>query len=325
MPMNDRFSNDDYVSMTMEFRCNLKCVHCMIEGTMDRLAPESMASFERVLDTNRAERRWRGLILTGSEITLRKDLPELAKRAKASGFEHVRIQTHGMHLARPGYSDRLVDAGIDEFFVSVAGSDEATHDEITQIPGAFERMLRGLEYLDRYDHVSLLTNTVVTRLSYRLLPKLVHRLAHLSQLKQMEFWVYWPMREDDEKDLIAPHADVLPFLQDAADQAQGLGRSVAIKNFPQCLLGSARDLLDNDQPELHIDESFWREFHRNGFHRCVYRNECASQQCLGLNEAYTKKFGWEEDRLSPIPLSSDVKRPAAPVLDSRGDRRQLER
>ena len=35
-----RFNHRDYVSMTMEFRCNLKCVHCMIEGTMDRLAPE---------------------------------------------------------------------------------------------------------------------------------------------------------------------------------------------------------------------------------------------------------------------------------------------
>ncbi len=29
----------------MEFRCNLKCVHCMIEGTMDRLVPQSLDQF----------------------------------------------------------------------------------------------------------------------------------------------------------------------------------------------------------------------------------------------------------------------------------------
>jgi len=33
--------HEKYVSLTMEFRCKLKCVHCMIEGTMDRLAPTS--------------------------------------------------------------------------------------------------------------------------------------------------------------------------------------------------------------------------------------------------------------------------------------------
>ena len=37
----------DYVSLTMEFRCNLACVHCMIEGTMDRLTPSRRANSRR--------------------------------------------------------------------------------------------------------------------------------------------------------------------------------------------------------------------------------------------------------------------------------------
>src|SRR5690606_2185222 len=116
-----RYDHSRYVSVTMEFRCNLKCVHCMIEGTMDRLAPEPMERFAELLDVNARERRWSGLILTGSEITLHRDLPELAQMARKAGFEHVRIQTHGMHLAREDYCRELVDAGIDEFFVSIAG------------------------------------------------------------------------------------------------------------------------------------------------------------------------------------------------------------
>ena len=87
-----RFEHNDYVSMTMEFRCNLKCVHCMIEGTMDRLQPESPERFDELLAYNQASGRWKGLILTGSEITLRSDLAELARRARAAGFAHVRIQ-----------------------------------------------------------------------------------------------------------------------------------------------------------------------------------------------------------------------------------------
>ena len=117
------FDHREYVSMTMEFRCNLRCVHCMIEDTMHRLAPESAERFDEVLAENARHRRWKGLILTGSEITLRRDLPDLARRARAAGFEHVRIQTHGMHLGDPGYCETLLNAGVDEYFVSVAGPD----------------------------------------------------------------------------------------------------------------------------------------------------------------------------------------------------------
>ena len=301
-----RFANDDYVSMTMEFRCNLKCVHCMIEGTMDRLVPESMESFESLLEHNKSARQWKGLVLTGSEITLRRDLPDLARRARRSGFEHVRIQTHGMHLADPEYCALLVAAGVDEYFISVTAADSTTHDAITAVPGAFDKMMRGLENLDTMPGVMLLTNTVVTELSYRQLPEIVDRLSHLRQLAQMEFWSYWPMGEKDDKNLIVPHGEVLPFLSAAIARAHALGRAVEVKNFPACLLGDDRDVLVNTQPELIVDPAFWSEFTRNGFHQCVYRDRCASVECLGLNTAYIAKFGYEESILAPVSIDGGM-------------------
>ncbi len=303
-PTLHRFDHRDYVSMTMEFRCNLRCVHCMIEGTMDRLAPESQERFAELLAENARHRRWKGLILTGSEITLRRDLPDLAKRARAAGFDHVRIQTHGMHLAQAGYCDALIEAGVDEYFVSVAGPDAQTHDAITTVPGSFNKTLRGLENLDRRDGVVTLTNSVVTNRSFRLLPQLVERLAHLRNLVQMEFWVYWPMSETDDKDLIAPHSAVTPYLRQAVARARALGRGVEVKNFPQCLLGEDGAALMNTQPQLFIDAAFWPEFMRNGFYQCVYRDRCASTECLGLSTAYIAKFGYDEKILRPIRASA---------------------
>jgi MoaA/NifB/PqqE/SkfB family radical SAM enzyme len=292
--------------MTMEFRCNLKCVHCMIEGTMDRLTPESMADFDRLLAHNSRNRQWRGLILTGSEITLRKDLPELARRARAAGFEHVRIQTHGMHLGRLDYTRRLVEAGVDEFFVSIAGCDARTHDDITQVPGSFEKSVRGLEHIDKFDGAVSITNTVVTEKSYRLMPAIVDALAHVRNLTQMEFWFYFPMSENDDKGLVASHVAALPYLKEALARARALGRDVEVKNFPECLLEEDGQVLLNDQPHLFIDPDFWIEFERNGFHQCAYRDVCASKQCLGLNTAYIKKFGLHEDRLKPIEATALV-------------------
>jgi MoaA/NifB/PqqE/SkfB family radical SAM enzyme len=295
------FDHNQYVELTMHFRCNLKCEHCMIEGTMDWLKPRSMEDFQQVLDHNAAYHRWRGLILTGSEITLRRDLPDLARRARSHRFEHVRIQTHGMRLANIDYCHELVEAGIDEYFISVTAADAATHDAITKVPGSFARTLRALENLDGFDGVVTLTNTVITRRSYQQLPAVVERLRHLKRLVQMDFWTYWPMHETDARDLIVSHPDVCAYLRRAIRMAREYGRSIEVKNFPECLLGADGECLDNNQAELYIDPEFWREFDRNGFRQCVHRETCASVKCLGLNTAYVEKFGWQGLLLKPIP------------------------
>jgi len=295
-----RFTAGDYVEVTVHFKCNLKCVHCMIEGTMDWLRPESNDQLGRILAQNAREHCWKGLTLTGSEVTLRADLPELARAARRHGFDHVRIQTHGARLADRAYCRELVAAGIDEYFISVTAADAATHDAITGVGGSFDKTVQGLENLDAFAQVATLTNTVITERSYRQLPAVVERLRHLRRLAQMEFWTYWPMRETDDKDLVASHLDVLPYLKQAIAAAKRYGRAVEVKNFPECLLGEDREALDNDQPQLIIDPEFWPEFMRNGFHQCVHRSYCAARQCLGLNSAYVNRYGWHADVLVPF-------------------------
>jgi MoaA/NifB/PqqE/SkfB family radical SAM enzyme len=274
----------------------------MIEGTMDWLKPESLERFYDILRYNQLHQRWQGIIFTGSEITLNRDLPKLAQLARQAAFKHVRIQTNGVRLADPNYCRELVDAGIDEYFISIMAADAQTHDDIAAVKGAFERTFKGLENLDSYDNVYLLTNTVITKRSYSHLAKIVERLVHLRRLVQIDFWNYFPMSETDDKDLIVSHLEILPFLQQAISVAWKNRIAVEVKNFPECLLGDYRPALNNDQPQLFIDEAFWQEFQRNGFYQCVYREQCGSQQCLGLNTAYIKKYGWQADILSPFPV-----------------------
>lgn len=293
-----------YISVTMEFRCNLRCTHCMIEGTMDRLPPTSDAEFARILQDQDETRRWEGLILTGSEITLRSDLADLVTRARAAGFKHIRIQTHGMQLSRPNYLDRLIAAGVDEFFISVAGSDAATHDMITRVPGSWDRMIRGIAQIEAHGGgLVVITNTVITAQSYTLLAGMVQALAGFNCVAQHEFWNYFPMAERDEKQLMVKHADLMPHLRLAITTARAAHRQVEVKNVPECLLGSDRTALVNAQPTLVISPDFWTEFDRNGFYRCPHQDTCASQECLGLTEAYIDRFGDEYNELVPLPIS----------------------
>lgn len=296
-----------YVSLTMEFRCNLRCSHCMIEGTMDRLRPATEADFRAVLDRQRTTGEWEGLILTGSEITLLRTLPDLARQARAAGFRHVRIQTHGMQLSRRDYLLRLLEAGIDEFFISVAGDTAASHDRVTTVPGSFDKLLSGIENLESSGYpIRILTNTVVTRETVGTLRGMIARLACFPSIVQHEFWNYFPMRERDDKNLIVPYRELMPEIIAAIEDCVALGRGVEVKNVPKCLLGQWQAALVNTQPMLIIDPDFWTEFDRNGFHSCVYKDQCGAVDCLGLTEAYAARFGDERDILSPLPAGTGV-------------------
>ncbi len=295
-----RYRHEDYISAAMEFRCNLRCQHCMIEEAMQHLRPQSEADLQRILALNAASRQWQGLILTGAEITLHRDLPRWARQAREAGFSHVRIQTHGMRLADRGYLNDLVAAGVDEFFVSVAGADAATHDTITGVPGSFAKTMRGLMNLEEFDHVAAITNTVVSELNYRQLAEIVATLAFVKRLTQVEFWCYLPMQERDVKDLLPRHADVRPALCAAIRDVRSHGLGVEVKHFPECLLDDLRGALCNGQPQLLIDPAFWPEFARNDFFHCPHRGRCAAKECLGLNKAYVSKYGAEADLLVPI-------------------------
>ncbi len=294
------FDHARYVELTVHFECNLRCEHCMIEDTMKRLRPETLESLYEVIEINKKSNKWDGIIFTGSEVTLWAELPRFVAIARKNGFKKARIQTHGMRLAKKEYARKLIDAGVNEFFISVTAGDAATHDEITQVPGSFAKTMAAFEVLDEFNDVDLISNTVITKRSYKQLRTIVQNLSHIKNLVQMDFWNYWPMSEVDEKDLIVEHLELLPFIREALTLAVKYERSVELKNYPECLLGNLHTFLINDQPKLYIDKSFWTEFEKNGFHQCVFKDECQAKQCLGLNTAYINKHGFHENDLLPF-------------------------
>lgn len=299
------YSDPEYLSFTMDFRCDLRCTHCMIDETKFELNPTHEAKFQAMLSRERNRRRYRGIILTGAEVTLNKSLPRWVREARAAGFERVRVQTHGMRLSDLEFCETLIHAGVNEFFVSVIAATPETHDAIAQREGAFQRTMQGLRNLEGFD-VCVLTNTVITTQSFRELPGVVQNLVGLRRLHRMEFWNYWPMAATDERDLLASVDEVGPYLREAVRRARSAGYEVAVKDFPACLLGEDSDAVQNQQPSLVIDRSFYDTFLLNEFGQCSKAEQCGHGQCRGFTTAYLSKFGEPTEQLRPISLSKSV-------------------
>jgi heme d1 biosynthesis radical SAM protein NirJ len=122
-------------------RCNLSCLHCYsISADVDFPGELSTEEVFAVMDDLRAF-GVPALILSGGEPLLRRDLFEVAARAKALGF-YTALSTNGT-LIDPPLAERIAGAGFDYVGISLDGL-EATHDRFRRKAGAFRAALNGI-------------------------------------------------------------------------------------------------------------------------------------------------------------------------------------
>lgn len=138
------------LSATFEIteRCNLKCVHCFINQPGGSRAvrqreltlEEALSILDQMADLGTFD-----LLLTGGEILLRKDFPEIYLHAKRKGML-VTLFTNGTLLTR-----RLADllAEYPPYLVEITlyGWSPETYERVTQTPRAYSRCRRGIDML----------------------------------------------------------------------------------------------------------------------------------------------------------------------------------
>ncbi len=122
-------------------RCNLTCMHCYsISADIDFPGELSTAEVFAVMDDLKAF-RVRALILSGGEPLLRKDIFEIAGRAKSLGF-YAGLSTNGTLIDAP-LAQRVHDIGFDYVGISLDGLG-ATHDKFRRKQGAYAKSLAAL-------------------------------------------------------------------------------------------------------------------------------------------------------------------------------------
>jgi cyclic pyranopterin phosphate synthase len=297
----------DDLTVTVDFHCHSACRFCIVQEGMNYFRGVPFELFKQAVDRNRSAPRYRRVTFTGGEVTLEEKLFDYVDYAKRhGGFEHVRLQTNGRLLADAAFTRRLIDAGIDEFFVSLHGFDAATQDYISQRSGSFAEALEGIANVQR-SGACLMTNTVLTTLNVKTLAELVDTVRPFSPAR-MEFWNYLPMEDyADERGLLAPMQELAPALRAALGRARGYGIATAVKYVPRCLLGEHAESLDNTQPDVVIVEEFYDTYPKFA---CIHEAHCEhSESCLGLHHPYLSKFGWEETRLVPTPRTTPWREP----------------
>ncbi len=307
-----------WLELSGDFSCTTRCPGCYsISGDASRMSTGEALEHLR---HGRAEgARW--LWLGGGEPTLRRDLFAIARAARAMGYTRVKLQTNGMLLSYPDYVSRCVDAGITETTFSIKGATAASHDRLTQTPGCFEHLQRGI---DEWCRRGLTADGDI--LLYRSgLPEFVDmiRVFHARGLERFNVWLF-SATEFGEGTL----ADEVPKI---ADAIHAIGEALALNlsartdfitslHTPPCTVprGLSACLFHAAALELIVANPGGYRFRLEespieGGHYLESCIKCTlRRRCNGLRQDYLKVYGDAEfqpetepdDR--PIPVLRDV-------------------
>ncbi|NLT36314.1 MAG: radical SAM protein [Gaiellales bacterium] len=110
-------------------RCNLHCRICFADAApgVQEADPE-LRELRGVLRDLLVNQGPVNVQLSGGEPTLREDLLDIVRAARATGFTFVQVNTNGLRLAaEAGYAERLCEAGLASVFLQFDGLSDATY------------------------------------------------------------------------------------------------------------------------------------------------------------------------------------------------------
>ncbi len=129
-PFNRRLN---YLRLSLTDRCNLRCLYCMPEGGVPKLAHGEILSYEEFLRLARISVRLgiEKIRLTGGEPLTRKGvIPFISELARIPGIKDISLTTNGVLLAEQAQA--IWEAGIHRINISLDSLDPGRYAQITR-------------------------------------------------------------------------------------------------------------------------------------------------------------------------------------------------
>jgi radical SAM protein with 4Fe4S-binding SPASM domain len=174
------------VSIEVTRRCPLECQHCynnLPMGDQDARSREMTTEEHFKMLDELVEMGCFWLLYTGGEIFARKDFLEIYTYAKQKGFL-ITLFTNGT-LINEKVADYLVEWPPFSIEITLYGRTKETYEELTQIPGSYERCLRGIKLL-RERGLPLKLKTVATSVNK-------HEVTAMRQFAEEDLGVEFKM------------------------------------------------------------------------------------------------------------------------------------
>jgi MoaA/NifB/PqqE/SkfB family radical SAM enzyme len=187
------------ISFEVTYNCNAQCKHCHLGGAANN-PRETRAPAERF---GELARRFKPVVaqISGGEPLLRPDIVDVIRSIRVPDRPpFIVLTTNGTLLTRAKY-DELIEAGVDEFSLSLDYPDER-HDAFRAVPGLFKKIRTLMESFGPDDKKAVTLSGVVQRDNFRDLEAMADQARAWGV--RMNFSTYTWLRTRKKEFMIPP-------------------------------------------------------------------------------------------------------------------------
>ena len=222
----------------MGYKCNNKCIFCCMDDR--RKTVKDKTTKEILLDIKKArEGGSTYLELIGGEPTIRRDILKIVSYAKKQMFDTIMFATNGRMFSNKEFADKVIQAGVNSIVFSIHGSTGEIHDSLTQVPGSFDQLLKGIENVKKHKFCIIGTNTTITKKNYRDLPAIA-RLIDSLDINISEFIFVDPthgLPKHNFDALVPTYEEIKPYVDRVLEFACKKNRKHwHVRYFPLCFI-----------------------------------------------------------------------------------------
>jgi len=219
--------------------CDQKCIHCGWSCLSNQTALQGLFSFRASTAAWKSILKWCAqrqvayVIFSGGEPTLRKDFHNLVIDAQWHGLRVV-VETNGQKFANSDYC-RLFSPGKQiRYVISIHGATAKVHDNITQVPGSFEKTLQGIRNLTNYTQSRI---DLITVLSKYNLDTVIDTFKLFEDIGiYSHFFVLMMLRGQATPDKLPPMGQLKDVIDSLLEKSKESKTKVFFNNLPLCFL-----------------------------------------------------------------------------------------
>jgi len=238
--------------------CNSRCLFCLDSDTPRNL----FLPFDEVvaeLARGRSELDADKVIISGGEASLHPRFHDLVRAARDLGYDRAQTVTNGWMFADKSFYEDAVAAGLGEITFSLHGHTAKLHDHLTQHPGSFARLIKGMVRAVRRRELIVNVDVVINKGNVAVIDKILELCIGLG-VSEFDLLHVIPQAAafDHRDELFYDPRDHIETLHKVFRLNRHPGFTVWTNRFPVEFLEGLEDLIQD--PHKMLDEVNGRRF-----------------------------------------------------------------
>lgn len=140
------------VELRLNWECNASCLMCGVSDYFTKSHEKkenlTLQEIKKLLDVL-TDMGCQSITLSGGEPTLRNDLVDIVLHASQRCKMNVSLNTNG-YLLDDEFLEKLIQAGINSFTLSLDSPNAYIHDYIRGMEGSYCRIIQAIDYINHY-------------------------------------------------------------------------------------------------------------------------------------------------------------------------------